>query len=1769
MTVGEKDANSVKERIKHWQAQGGGVIVADEPGACVESLEVKDHVKISMREDRSRTPSSRHRKGVGRSDASKEQSPADNVGESQSRPGWSTPTKRVLSDSHWRKKRTPSKETSHSKGTSNEDYEKVGVTEVRMSSAAKEGRRTSVRSTPDRHEEAAYPNLQNSIRNLDSQKRKDYPRRKESGEHVDETGEGQGIEPRSLKMKKHSPSRQNRKVSLQSQQEAYAEDTNDVGRRRSRLQRKEYNGNSNEMAREAFSESRGSTYSKKGNILTQLLGESRKMFASPLSEPQMEPRIPTIEQWLDETPDPFVDAGDVPVEVVPPLRPSHRKRKVTPEETITKSQQRTPSTSGRQASTETIAAGRRRSKRASQIEEIERQSSPAESNKVSSTPRELPRTLRKIEVNMGEQETAQTPTSVLSRRGANRRASSPVKDRRRSQILETHEEGAEDPSAIPSSRPHSPIGSLRNQQQSPLKPPGLNIRKPFPSLGERRLSTIASMSTFHNESLEKEAPSGLHVPKQCENPVTESRKVDPGDKPQRVASKSLRRRESRLTKHSDLMSVLSLPQGGGRSIRSARSVRTTRSRLDSATVPDLMRELQSDEEKFMRELHTLVDGVIPVLLTCVLSKADSAVAAGLFRSSANKNEDPTFTKPIVDMGICLERLRTLHKRMPHNDPRALLTWAHGAQRVYSEYLKAWRLGFQDVIVNLAPATGPSSVEQSKPQGQKAEDQTGFPRNADGDVTNGDGERVDVAFLLKRPLVRLKYLAKTLKGIDFIQHTTETQMLATRYQNLVEDAKQRNNEERSRLEDESAANLDATRVRDPQTLAPVTGVVIDRARRVRARDHFNLTLNHSNGQQIDCRTELLLRDDPSGQTGSGDLLICEVDETDRWLLLPPVRSDLISARNGDLRGEIVVMIRGGVGSGNEWQELISLMSEEEDVGFEWVQMLGLDPVPPQIARSRSFVNQHRGRQTSLSLREEEDNENEGKARPETIISNTIPRMQDVEVPIGEQPNETTRLWDRSRDHQDEDVIRAVKAQIESSDLSHAESPSTPSRKISKKDGGQANDLHLLPSQKRDPKPRAPEFLQTPRSFKEALGLSGTSSTVGLKRTRAKRLSKYADTSPRSRGSRAESVSDASSPATGGIHVQRTQNGSPSKLKSHDRSIIGKPAGENEVGLVDSATDTLPTTLPSKELPPIPKSRRSTSSAPNLPSKDTEPNRSTPPQPSPSDSSRSKRRQTISLKNEINADNSVNSPSEHVSLNADQQNPSNTPVLEKVSIKPRRSSSPLKHEYAPSAASDTSSDSDTSTVAHNDTSPTSESSDEELEEGDAPTPLIPIGVLRKLHNPVSRRGLHPPTEGSVKPSDSASQAPYKTVPSQPTKSSRTIASIYSWSDLGAWESLHPDECSIVITPGLIEAFEMSAAHSHAKPLSSSVPVTDLERFSDLASEATSQNDDVGGERPLVALELTPLVPLRRGTAIDISIRSPPTSNSQITSGNNIMFRSRSPEECEALYSLINHSRIHNPTFIALQNARGPYGGGSSFAGPVGRGTRSQTSNNQSSWFSGWGRSTSYRASTKRASSVAQTESSIASMSSAFSALKRFSNRSGGGLFNIAKSTIGARTGSGANSIYTSSDNSSGTGTTSPAPVSADTHKEAPIGLSNAKIRLYVRESASRWRDMGSARMTIMRPDRHLVGPDGRPLSSHGAPVIHEKRIVINGKTKGEVLLDEQLGESCFERIARTGIAVSVWEDVLGPNGEVGVVNAVGGVAGGRATVYMIQVCLTMLG
>ncbi|KAK8182499.1 hypothetical protein BC567DRAFT_158127 [Phyllosticta citribraziliensis] len=1314
-----------------------------------------------------------------------------------------------------------------------------------------------------------------------------------------------------------------------------------------------------------------------------------------------------------------------------------------------------------------------------------------------------------------------SPASPLKRRGATRGSESPI--RSRSSTL---------PATIPENEVVSSIDSsvdTIDHQQAFAEPLGrVPTKREFPTTG-RKLSTIVSVET----------PD----PKGAKRAVSQHSDDTVG--PDDVASKgpSLSRRPTdsvstvtgrtrpstrsrrRLVSHADVISVLSMPeeeQNRSRSIVSARSIRTSRSRLATATMDDLMRELRSDESKYMRELRTLVDGVIPVLLTCVLSKSDAAVAAGLF--SKGKKDDPHITKPIVDMGIALERLKSLHKRIPKERPESLLMWAQSAHKVYSDYVKSWRLGFQDVVVNLAPASDKENTRT--PRDAESE----MARNEDGYVVNGDGERVDVAFLLKRPLVRLKYLAKTFKGINILKPSDRASEMATKYQILVEDARRRSYEERARLEDESAANIDPTRARDPRSLAPLTGVCIDHTRCVRARDYFDMTLLHSSGQEVDCKVELLLRDDAPGRGISGDLLICEVDSTGRWLFFPPILKSRLSARNGDYQGEIVVMVRGSKSGGDEWQELLTLRTDVEEVGFEWVQMLGLTPIPPKVTRAKSF-KQEKARPPS-SLGSSRLTVETGSTLP---LSSRTPSPREIQIPIGEQASEIASRWT-----------------IETPERQRTHSPTAPALKRSKAQRHSRDD---------------PRTRRGSRDSSVQESLPATSSQTS-------------QTQP----DYDFSVVDTSSYLT--QSTQSTRSTTSVETKKGGYSVWYPPSGTDEDSYSDRSEEEEHIPLAAKILKPFSRNRR-TSSVPTTdmptvnrlrkPSPAQAPTRNDPPpEPAPAEKESTspnklqKKRFTLPFTKdsaEKEPDDVPPPPPPHRVVSPAPLRTGGTPNLSPTAATykgHRRTSSPLKHEYHPSTCSDSSGDSDLS--YSDEDSIFSESSEDELEAADVlgSLPATPMETFKRQSPPES---LYTSPNDTLTPSQSASQAPYRTVPSTSTRPLKSVATLMAWSDKGMWTALHPEECSIVVTPGLIEAYEMSAAHSKDTPDKEAVQAA-------------------AGTQPLVALELTPLVPLSRGTALDISIRSPPTANSKLKVGANIMFRSRSQDECELLYGYINSARINNPTYIALQNARGPSARPDTWGALMDRRNDERSDPSimgGSSWWGSLARRGTYRAKSTRAiSTSAGTTSSVNTIGSAFSALKRFSTSKG--LFNIAKSSIHS-SGDGSRSRSTDSltmecESSTGASPSKPVSPTDPFGNGLPVGITNPKIRLYSRESSSRWRDMGKARLSIMRPSRPST-PSQNVRIGQGGPgqrdPENEMRIVVLGKTKGETLLDVTLGESCFERVGRLGIAVSVWEDTVGTDGDLGGVPAVGGVAGTRARVFMIQMkterdcayCFSLLG
>ena len=1798
--LGAYDNNLVRDRIRQWQAQGGGVITASDMFVEVDEEKKKDDPPPKTTKRTPRAYSSTKRKDQvsdvnGNTEPSKRQGARQKTRieteDKDRHRSISAPRKRVVSDGHWRKTRSPPRSTETSSPRTTAKTTKIlpddGI-RVRAISDDEPERRVShkhhkispkktypddgirVYSTPpsSRRQSARVDHStedETSIRNEVSEDNASF--------HTQPSPSPKPTDAKRLS-KGSTPEKSPRSAKLGTSA------ANKQDRRRTSFKEKERTADKSPRAAQGgFSEIRESRKSSKG-ILSHVLDESKKIFSR--SEPVVAPSPPDtsrVEAWLsgmpDESDDPFLET-EPPVEVPEPLRFPSRRKEPKEELVVEDANKIWDAISTKESQREEIKSRRRRRAHTSSArenlqipEKVAEEHVQDEQTEESREAREAPGS---ADVENGKPHFS---PSSLRRRGARKDSSySPKKERRKSpplkDLTDVEEDEASNLSSVKTASSVEPCEPFM-----PLKPPGLNIRRPFPSVGKHRLSTIASVETLDTTAQDTTTTSVSNFSEVTLKPAANN--DDTSETRDQLDPDSLERRpsKSRLTRHADLISVLSTPKLGSKSIRSARSIRTNRSRLATATIEDLMTELSADEAKYMRELRTLVDGVIPVLLTCVLSRSDSAVAAGLFSAYGSTTNDPAFTKPIIDMGIALERLKVLHKRIPRINPSQLLTWAQGAQRVYGEYLKAWRLGFQDVVVNLAPAADDQKSEASA----ETNIEGGLPRNEDGDIVDNNGERVDVAFLLKRPLVRLKYLTKTLKGINFINPSTEAEGLATAYQNLVTEARTRSNEERARLEDEAAANIDPTRARDPRTLGPLTGVAVDETRRVRARDLFNFTLLHTSGQRIDCRVELLIRDDAPGKGTDGDVLICEIDGTGRWLLFPPVQVDKISARNGDTEGEIIVMIRGFHSQGQEWSEMLSLRGEDEQTGFEWVQMLGLVPVPPKMMRMQSFMDraERRKRLTTpaSSILESSDT-------PTTPTKSRTPSPREIEVPFGEQAKSSVKEWIESPVKEvglqsptlpaSKERSRLQKKRPTSALISPASVPTTPTSETSNKEA--------TSSPKRNSLSKTDDVPHTPKSLNDALRMAGSPGST-LKRSSAKRQSRHLEDSARSTSSPGSPLRERDGHKP--LVENRPVREAPKAGKADQRPASPQPSTPTKAEKSSRPSYLRSTSsVPSLDLPIIPKVRKD--SPPTTPIHEHEEELEWPMEKETSRTPSSTQSMTKSTKEQFEK---PPPPPPHRTPSPVQLKGIQTPDLSAGTRKvQRRSSSPLKHEYEPSTASEESSESDASTVEHNDISSVSESSseDDDLEDGDVPTPLLPIGALQRTAKRTPPGSIPSLPSGTLGPSSSASQAPYKTVPAQPNKASKTIASIFYWSDKGAWESLHGDECSIVITPGLIEAFEMSSAHSHSDSLE--VPSSDSLRSSSPGSTASAS-------RPLIALELTPLVPIRRGTAVDISIRSPPTSDSKIKSitNNNIMFRSRNPEECEALYALINYSRINNPTYIALQNARvtsfTPQFGSAAF-------NRSQSTRGNSRGVSSWfsiGRRSSYRASSAPTPSISKSESSIGSLASAFSALKRFGSTNS--RFSIARSSVTSRNGSRANSsVYTSS---SGSGTSTPTPggaVSLDGKaSSAPIGLSNAKIRLYIRETASKWRDLGSARLTIMRPTNaaHPLAPDLVPSSSASSPGTSsspsaptqqlgtgisigpgggaspggkqsssDKRVVVVGKSKGETLLDVTLGESCFERIARTGIAVSVWE-----NFEGGLVAKEGGVGGGRLRVFMIQV------
>lgn len=524
----------------------------------------------------------------------------------------------------------------------------------------------------------------------------------------------------------------------------------------------------------------------------------QEMAAEP-PRPVAQNKPPSIESWLNGTVDPFVEPSSTSE---PAKKEEPRETPVMAKESTPEPPQPTPDSQKRSSSRPPSKPSPRPSPRPSPKpapedrprEPVTSASSDSSDSQVTAEPRR-----EDSDATPTKTKSPAAPSTGLKRRRATRVAASPAKpggrkpfrellkeafrgesagyklppvvypscetdDDRESEYYEDDWESTDEPRppTDPSKTTISDYSSYYSSTydstlSSDLSSQGPPRRRP-PTKGVHELSTIVSeeSSTVDSETLSEVSQTTVTQTTAFTKPTIPT----PAPERQKSQKSGLKRR---LTKHSDLVSVLSLPDTGhltaprrSKSIKASRSLHRKPSKANKTKVDDLLDEFADDEHFYGRELKALVDGVIPVLLRDVMG------------GNAKDTTTDIAAKSVVNMGMALEKLRGFHKRVPLGDLDTLLLWLEEVSPIYDNYLDAWRLGFQGLIINLAPRQGRIDDDDSL--------LNALPLNEDGDIVGEDGERVDVAFLLKRPLIRVKWMVQFLKVSPFYVHLAVTKRL---------------------------------------------------------------------------------------------------------------------------------------------------------------------------------------------------------------------------------------------------------------------------------------------------------------------------------------------------------------------------------------------------------------------------------------------------------------------------------------------------------------------------------------------------------------------------------------------------------------------------------------------------------------------------------------------------------------------------------------------------------------------------------------------------------------------------------------------------------------------------------------------------------------------------------------------------------------------------------------------------------------------------------
>lgn len=494
----------------------------------------------------------------------------------------------------------------------------------------------------------------------------------------------------------------------------------------------------------------------------------------------------------------------------------------------------------------------------------------------------------------------------------------------------------------------------------------------------------------------------------------------------------------------------------------------------------------------------------------------------------------------------------------------------------------------------------------------------------------------------------------------------------------------------------------------------------------------------------------------------------------------------------------------------------------------------------------------------------------------------------------------------------------------------------------------------------------------------------------------------------------------------------------------------------------------------------------------------------------------------------------------------------PELAPTSRVKRRTSSPLKHEYHPSdvssASASSSDDDDRDSVS-------SMSSSDELDDEVVPETVPGYSIKRPEPAFGTESAI---SESSITPSHSASQVCGGDEGDEGLErdGQKFVASVSYWSNKrGTWKDISADPTSVVVYPGCMEIRHLKEPIKKASPLQSSG-----------TSEVDNSHKDAGAVTPLVCLVLTPVVMIRRSTALDLEVRSRASHESRLKIDSG-MFRFRAATQVEAqhLYEAVHRSRLNNARYIQLSEEARVRSFGQQLNNETNDGNGDGDSSHRRSWF---GRKNSYRAST-RAPSVSQGSGSTSISANSF--LKRLTG-GGNGTFNIEKSTVDKqpRPGSvagGTGSLYTSSASSSGGGGFATPPrsisISLSGSGQSQSRWSNGLAKPWSPEPGqpleirchffvnNRWDDKGNCTLHIKRP---TPGTHQELTLNHGM----EKRVIVTTVPRKSseqplILLDAVLGSKSFAMIGSRGVMCSVFENLRDEDGRVGVAPRNGALAG----------------